>query len=83
MFAVDEITASAVQTAFHERGEWAAVVELRRHFAIQDNEVALRVVRVIAGWRAAARKDHAGNADGAADTVAPSTAEAGQGTQIT
>ncbi|AWK88843.1 hypothetical protein [Azospirillum thermophilum] len=51
MFMVDEETAAAIQNAFCEKGEWAAVVELRQHFKISDNAEALKAVRVIAGWR--------------------------------
>lgn len=51
MFSVSQEEAAAIQTAFHERGEWAAVAELRRYFAIQDNADALNAVRTIARWR--------------------------------
>ena len=52
MFAVDEQTAEAIRRAFNESGELAAVVELRRHFPlIQDNERARACVRTIAGWK--------------------------------
>ena len=52
MFVVDEPTAEAIRRAFNESGELAAVVELRRHFPlIQDNEQARVCVRTIAGWR--------------------------------
>jgi hypothetical protein len=41
MLTVDEATADAIRRAFNEGGELAAVVELRRHFPlIQDNEQA-------------------------------------------
>lgn len=50
MFCVGPDVAAAVQTAFHENGEWAAVVELRRHFPIQSNERAIEAVRLIASW---------------------------------
>lgn len=52
MFMVDEETAAAVQRAYAERGEQAAVVELRRRFRITDNAEAVRCVRVIVGWKA-------------------------------
>lgn len=52
MFMVDDETAAVVQRTYAERGEWAAVVELRRRFKIADNAEALRCVRVIAGWKA-------------------------------
>jgi len=52
MFAVDEQTAEAIRRAFNESGELAAVVELRRHFPlIQDDEQARACVRTIAGWK--------------------------------
>ena len=52
MFAVDEQTAEAIRRAFNENGELAAVVELRRHFPlIEDNEQARACVRTIAGWK--------------------------------
>jgi len=51
LFVVDEAMATAVRRAFDERGEWPAVAELRSHVCIDDNTVALRVVRTIASWR--------------------------------
>jgi hypothetical protein len=52
MFTVDEPTAEAIRRAFHESGELAAVVELRRYFpAVGDNEQARACVRTIAGWK--------------------------------
>jgi hypothetical protein len=51
MFAVDEETAAAIRRMFHEEGEFAAVVELRRRCrGIGDNAVAWCCVRTIAGW---------------------------------
>ena len=50
MFSVSQVEAAAIQKAFHESGEWAAVVELRRHFPIQDNVNALNAVRAIVRW---------------------------------
>ena len=50
MFSVSQDEAVAIQRAFHESGEWAAVVELRRHFHIQDNVHALNAVRSIVRW---------------------------------
>lgn len=50
MFSVSQDEAAAIQKAFHESGEWAAVVELRRHFHIQDNVHALNAVRSIVRW---------------------------------
>ncbi|WP_207456755.1 hypothetical protein [Azospirillum sp. SYSU D00513] len=55
MFMVSEDETAAIQAAYRERGEWAAVMELRRRFpGIIDNAAAQRWVRVIAGWRPAA-----------------------------
>lgn len=51
MFTVSESEAEAIRRAFHESGEWAAVVELRRLFPVfTNNPEALRCVRAIAGW---------------------------------
>ncbi|NYZ17879.1 hypothetical protein HL658_35510 [Azospirillum sp. RWY-5-1] len=50
MFMVSQQEAAAIQKAFHEGGEWAAVVELRRVFRIEDNACALDAVRAIARW---------------------------------
>ncbi|WP_448205979.1 hypothetical protein [Azospirillum sp. sgz302134] len=51
MFTVSESEAEIIRQAFHERGEWAAVVELRRLFPVfSNNPEALRCVRAIAGW---------------------------------
>ncbi|WP_247894391.1 hypothetical protein [Azospirillum sp. B510] len=50
MFSVSQDEAAAIQRAFHESGEWAAVAELRRHFHIQDNANALNAVRSIVRW---------------------------------
>ncbi|WP_372399678.1 hypothetical protein ABMY26_29160 [Azospirillum sp. HJ39] len=50
MFSVSQDEAAAIQKAFHESGEWAAVAELRRHFPIQDNANALNAVRAIVRW---------------------------------
>jgi hypothetical protein len=52
MFSVDEATAAAIRQVFEESGEFAAAVELRRHFpGIADNENARLCVRAIAGWK--------------------------------
>ena len=51
MFAVDEPVAEAIRRALNERGELAAVVELRRHFPlIRDNAQARLCVQAIATW---------------------------------
>ncbi|KAA0684221.1 hypothetical protein [Roseomonas genomospecies 6] len=52
MFTVSEAEAETIRQAFHERGEWSAVVELRRLFPVfANNPEALRCVRAIAGWQ--------------------------------
>jgi hypothetical protein len=49
MFSVDEATAAAIRQAFLEGGEFAAAIELRRHFpGITDNATAQRCARAIA-----------------------------------
>ncbi len=51
MFVVSEAEATAIRNAWHEGGELAAVVELRRLFpGIPDNENARACARTIAGW---------------------------------
>ena len=52
MFVISRDAADAIQAAYDEGGEWAAVVELRRHFAIPDNQAARHAVQIIAGWTA-------------------------------
>ena len=52
MFAVTEQQASAIRTAFEQRGEFAAAVEVRRLFpAITDTARARECARTIAGWK--------------------------------
>ncbi len=52
MFSVTETEAQAIRDPFHQRGEFAAAVELRRLFpGITDNRQARECVRVIAGWK--------------------------------
>ncbi len=51
MFMVSEEERAAILWAFAEGGEWAAVVELRRYFPIEDNDNALLAVRSIVRWR--------------------------------
>jgi hypothetical protein len=51
MFAVSEKEAVAIRTAFEQRGEMSAAIELCRLFpGISDNMQAQQCVRVIAGW---------------------------------
>jgi hypothetical protein len=51
MFCISEAEATAIRTAFEQRGELSAVVELRRLFPGVDNlALARECVRTIAGW---------------------------------
>jgi hypothetical protein len=51
MFVVTEADAAAIRTAFEQRGEFAAAVELRRLFpGITDTAQARECVRAIAAW---------------------------------
>jgi hypothetical protein len=51
MFVVDDSTAAVIRRAYDEGGEFAAAIELRRHFPdITDNAAARRCARAIAGW---------------------------------
>jgi hypothetical protein len=51
MFMVSAEVAEAIRRTYEESGEFAAAIELRRHFpGITDNENARRCARVIAGW---------------------------------
>jgi hypothetical protein len=52
MFAVTEDQAAAIRTAFEQRGELSATIELRRLFpGIKNTEQARECVRIIAGWK--------------------------------
>ncbi len=52
MFTVTEAEAAAIRDAFHQRGEFAAAVELRRLFpGIRDIGQAREHARTIAGWK--------------------------------
>lgn len=53
MFTVSEDERASICRAYEERGEWAAVAELRRYFSIEDNQSALYAVRSILRWRPA------------------------------
>ncbi|MCW2240625.1 hypothetical protein [Azospirillum canadense] len=53
MFMVSEEERMAICRAYDAGGEWAAVVELRRFFPIEDNDNALFAVRSIVRWRTA------------------------------
>lgn len=64
MFAVDDATADAIRRTFNERGEFAAVVELREHFrGIPDIAQARQHVRTIAGWQPIAVQPKAAEQD--------------------
>lgn len=52
MFCVSEAQAAVIRTAFEQRGELSAVVELRRLFPGVDNiALARECVRTIAEWQ--------------------------------
>jgi hypothetical protein len=52
MFSVSEAEAAVIRTAFEQRGELSAVVELRRLFRGLGNTAwARECVRTIAGWQ--------------------------------
>ena len=52
MFCVSEAEAAVIRTAFEQRGELSAVVELRRLFPGLGNTAwARECVRTIAGWQ--------------------------------
>ena len=51
MFMVDEAAAAAIRRAYLEDGEFAAAIELRRHFpGITDTANARLCARAIASW---------------------------------
>jgi hypothetical protein len=52
MFCVSEEQAAVIRTAFEQRGELSAVVELRRLFpGVANIALARECVRTIAGWQ--------------------------------
>jgi hypothetical protein len=52
MFVVSEAEAAAIRTAFEQRGEFAAAVELRRLFpGVTDLVEARECARTIAAWK--------------------------------
>ena len=52
MFLVTEADAEAIRAVFHQDGELAAAIELRRRFrGITDNAKAREYVRTIVGWK--------------------------------
>ena len=52
MFVVTEADAAAIRTAFEQRGEFAAAIELRRRFpGITNNAQAVECARTVAGWQ--------------------------------
>ena len=51
MFCISEAQASVIRTAFDQRGELSAVVELCRLFlGLGNTALARECVRLIAGW---------------------------------
>jgi hypothetical protein len=52
MFVVTKAQAAMIRTAYEQRGEFSAAVELRRLFpGITDNAQARECARTIASWR--------------------------------
>ena len=51
MFSVSEAEAAVIRTAFEQRGELSAVVELRRLFRALTNNVLAREFRTLAEWQ--------------------------------
>ena len=52
MFSVTEAEAATIRTAFEQKGELSAGIELRRLFpGITDGARARKMARVIAGWK--------------------------------
>jgi hypothetical protein len=52
MFTVTEAEAAAIRTAFEQRGQFAAAVELRRLFpGVGDTAAARKCAWIIAGWK--------------------------------
>jgi hypothetical protein len=52
MFVVTEAQAATIRTAYEQRGELSAAVELRRLFPrMTDNAQARECARTIASWR--------------------------------
>jgi hypothetical protein len=52
MFVVSESEATAIREAFDRGGEFAAAIELRRHFpGLVGSDDAQRCARAIAGWQ--------------------------------
>jgi hypothetical protein len=52
MFVISEEEAAAIRAAFHQGGEFAAAVELRRRFpGTTDTARARECARTTAGWK--------------------------------
>jgi hypothetical protein len=51
MFVVTEAEAAAIRAAFDQGGEFAAAVELRRHFPGITNAQARECARTILSWK--------------------------------
>jgi hypothetical protein len=57
MFVVSEAEAAAIRAIFHEQGEFAAAIELRRLFpGMKDIAQVREYARTIAGWRPLPRR---------------------------
>jgi hypothetical protein len=50
MVMVGRATAAAIREAYVKRGEERAIVVLRRHFAIENDEAARQAAKTIASW---------------------------------
>jgi hypothetical protein len=52
MFVISEAETATIRAVFLQHGEFAAAIELRRHFpGITDNAQARECARTIAGWQ--------------------------------
>jgi hypothetical protein len=68
MFVVSEADAAAIRSAFEQRGELSAAVELRRRFpGILDNAQARECARIIAGWKPLSLAPASGEESGSRD----------------
>ena len=63
MFVVTPEEAEAIQRAYRDRGELAAVAEFRRRYPVFEGCAgAVEAVRMIAGWRSPTTQSPAGPA---------------------
>jgi hypothetical protein len=59
MFVITAAQAAMIRTAYEQRGEFSAAVELRRLFpGITDNAQARECARTIASWRPLPKRLH-------------------------